>query len=285
MNNKQAASQLTFSVDLLTQAARHIEFLEAVAEDQDLKNENVLRRAAYRYEKYWLPLAAEHTGEPLVAPRDIEWIWLCHMLSPKTYEMDCLSLVGTVVNHTFYSLQERQQRLQASENYWFQMYGADEEPFNLEQSTSNASILEDCTSSLSYDLVAAATRQTSFYEKLSSTGNTNVEDTGCILDRYKQFIYLCKLLPTLSFTPTIGIDLLWHTHQANPKAYKTDMGRILKRLLHHDDTSTDETAFNESINLTGSSWEKFYNESCLDNESCLVGSANMGTCYNRCSIK
>ncbi|XP_060575002.1 uncharacterized protein LOC132732545 [Ruditapes philippinarum] len=275
MENKQTASQLTFSLDLLPQVAKHIEFLEHVAEVQDLRNENILKHAAYRYENYWLPLAAEHPNECLAAPVDIEWIWLCHMLSPKQYESDCLALVGTVINHTFYSGQERQQLLQVSENHWLQMYGPNEEPFTMEPQSIGNENTADTTSSLSYDVVAAALRQESFYDKISSTEKRNGENQTSSLDRYKQFIYLCKLLPTLFFSPPIDVDLLWHTHQANPQAYKSDMCRILKRLLNHDDTSTSDKEFKEANALTGAHWEMLYREPCL---------AEMGTCGNRCRV-
>jgi len=49
---------------------------------------------------FWLPLAAKHNREVLSAPLDIEWVWHCHMLSPRAYAADCERLVGVVVDHT-----------------------------------------------------------------------------------------------------------------------------------------------------------------------------------------
>ncbi|XP_045206803.2 uncharacterized protein LOC123559048 [Mercenaria mercenaria] len=279
MDHKEAASKLMFSIDLLPQVSRHIDFLEKVAEIPDLKDEHVLRRAAYRYEKYWIPLAAEHRDECLTAPLDIEWIWHCHMLSPKNYESDCIALVGTVVNHTFYNKQERALCLQAAKKHWLQKYGDKDEPFAMEYSILDKDAVENFTSSLSYDLVAAAQRQSTFYDKIASTEYKNEENHENVNERYKQYIYLCKLLPSLPLTPSIGIDLMWHTHQSNPLAYKFDMGRILRRLLQHDDTSTDQTVgskLHEASQLTLKSWERFYNEPFHD---CTY------RCVNRCFSK
>ncbi|XP_045161890.2 uncharacterized protein LOC123526677 [Mercenaria mercenaria] len=265
----EAASKLMFSIDLLPQVSKHIEFLERVAEVPDLKDENVLRRAVYRYEKYWLPLAAVHRDKCLAAPLDIEWIWHCHMLSPNNYESDCISLVGVVVSHTFYNKQEREQSLQVAKNGWVQMYGDKDEPFTMEFSKLDIDAVETFRSSLSYDLVAAALRQSTFYDKISSIEYKNENELENANERYKQYIYLCKLLPQLSLTPSISMDLLWHTHQANPHVYKFDMEKILRRLLLHDDTNTDHgegSKLHKATQLTKTSWEKIYNEPF---ESCI----------------
>ncbi|XP_045206801.2 uncharacterized protein LOC123559047 [Mercenaria mercenaria] len=281
MDHKEAASKLMFSIDLLPQVSRHIDFLEKVAESPDLKDKHVLRRATYRYEKYWLPLAAEHRDECLAAPLDIEWIWHCHMLSPRNYKRDCIALVGTVINHTFYNKQERDSSLQAAKNHWLQKYGEKDEPFTMEFSTLDKEALENFTSALSYDLVEAAARQSSFYDKITSLECTNEDDLLRINEKYKQYLYLCKLLPKLPLTPSIGMDLLWHIHQANPLAYKYDMETILRRLLQHDDTSTDHSEgskLHKATQLTKTSWENVYNEPFGDCININCG----GTCV-RCT--
>lgn len=94
-----AANSIHFPINLEQQSLYYIEFLKSVENNPAFKKPEVLKYAIYRYEKFWLPLSAEHQGK-LSAPLDIEWIWHCHMLSPKTYAKDCHNIVGTIVDHT-----------------------------------------------------------------------------------------------------------------------------------------------------------------------------------------
>jgi hypothetical protein len=77
------------------------------------------------------------------------------------------------------------------------------------------------------------------------------------LRRYKGFLYLLKLTGLSVFlVPTIDIDLMWHSHQAGPRAYREDTVHLLGRVLNHDDTDSDrspgqklDTGFNKTRKL------------------------------------
>lgn len=122
MENKETASTFYFGVDLCKQAENHVEFLGAVDAIKELKDPEVLRRAVFRYEKFWLPLASEHPDQCMSAPIDIEWVWHCHLLSPVCYEKDCKSVVGTTVNHVLRNQIEFKEAQKESEYYWHKKY-------------------------------------------------------------------------------------------------------------------------------------------------------------------
>lgn len=58
--------------------------------------------------------------------------------------------------------------------------------------------------------------------------------------RYKGFLHLCaKLKGRVFLVPTYDIDLMCHTHQLDPFAYRVDMLQIMGSVMAHDDTECD----------------------------------------------
>ena len=80
--------------------------------------------------------------------------------------------------------------------------------------------------------------------------------------RYKGFLHLAaKSKGQLFLVPTYDIDLMWHTHQLDPIAYRIDTLHALGKVLNHDDTDSDRhegsklsTSFQEMKLL----WEEIY---------------------------
>ena len=104
MGNKNV--KFPSQIDLVSAAQDEYDFLRMIDAHPTLYKEPVIRNAIYRYEKYWLPLAAEYEGQFLPAPLDIEWVWHCHMLNPFQYRLDCGKIVNKVVDHRPYKLCE-----------------------------------------------------------------------------------------------------------------------------------------------------------------------------------
>ena len=230
-----------FSVDLTIQSERAIHALSSIDSIPQLKDPEILAKSAYRYEKYWLPLAAEHSSEDLRPPVDVKWIWYCHMLSPRTYVSDCKAAVGKVIDH---SLLTRDDTATAkSETVWNEMYRESLEPFNwnFEYNETQMKEFSEFQSKLSYDLVAAALRQKDFYYQVSLPHYRNAKFIKEAVLRYKKFLYLQKRFPKNFSVPFYDIDLIWHTHQLNPTAYQKDTEKYLGCLLDHDDAVTDRS--------------------------------------------
>ena len=85
--------------NLVQQVNYHIKFLQEVDDIPKLKTKRFRKLAAFRYEKYWLPLISIYSKANLVGPLDVEWMWHCHMLAPLNYIQDCTKVVGKVINH------------------------------------------------------------------------------------------------------------------------------------------------------------------------------------------
>ena len=256
--------KFSFSVDLITQSGYQVDFLAAVDKLQDLKKPHVLARSVYRYEKYWLPLAAAHPNECLSAPLDIEWVWHCHMLSPRAYSRDCVEIVNTVVNHALKSSKDYQKSLQKSQALWQQLYQNDHEPFQIDLSAPyDEKAVSYFRSKITYNITDAATRQKVFYYQVSLPHYKDKKYLDAGMIRYKKFLYLKKQLPGEFIVPCYDIDLLWHTHQLNPWAYKKDMMKYIGNLFNHDDNVTDRSEGSKLYNAdmqTREQWKKYFNE-------------------------
>lgn len=281
MGNKTKAKRLKFGKDLEKQAIYQISFLNSVKAEIPLEDPDVVRRAVYRYEKYWLSLAAEHKEECLSAPIDIEWVWHCHMLSPIAYENDCKNIVGETINHKLYSNLDFIENQKKSENYWTQKYGSDSEPFYLDTCKPNENISDFCTQ-IGYDIIAATERQREFLYQVSLPHYTDAKFLESSVRRYKQFIYLKLNFPKKFLVPCYDIDLIWHTHQLNPVVYKEDMVRILNHLFNHDDTVTDRSEgskLNFSDKMTRQCWKDFYKEAFFLCGAMYRGESPTGSLY------
>ena len=254
----------TFSVDLKTQAVNQVEFLDATDKIQELKKAHILARSVYRYEKYWLPLAATFPEECLSAPLDIEWVWHCHMLSPRAYSKDCVQIVNTVVNHTIRSPKDYQRALAKSRDLWYRLYQEVGEPFTLDFCAPyNVNEVSCFKSKISYNIVEAATRQKVFYYQVSLPHYKDTKFLDDSIIRYKKFLFLKQQLPDEFIVPCYDIDLLWHAHQLNPWAYKHDMMKYIGNLFNHDDNVTDRSKgskLNNADTKTREHWKRVFNE-------------------------
>lgn len=250
-----------FNIDVVKKAVNQLVFLKQVSNQPSLQQPHVLKLALYRYEKLWLPLASKWQGESLAAPLDIEWIWHCHLLSPVAYQRDCQRLGGIIVDHELFSGTERALKLQRSCSLWEAEY-----PHHSFEVSLNSSVSEvPCSfiSQLSYDVISAASRQDVFYYQVSLPHYQDFKFLANSEKRYKKFLYLKQQNPNLFIVPCYDIDLIWHTHQLHPLAYKMDMEAILGRTFNHDDSVTDRREGSKlytSDMETRELWKRTYGE-------------------------
>ena len=80
--------------------------------------------------------------------------------------------------------------------------------------------------------------------------------------RYKGFLHLAaKSKGKLFLVPTYDIDLMWHTHQLDPLAYRTDTLHLLGKVLDHDDTDIERhegSKLSNCFHETKQLWEETY---------------------------
>lgn len=118
----------------------------------------------------------------------------------------------------------------------------------------------------SLDLVAAARRQESFIDEmenlgwLANEGTTGVGTADLInaTTRYQLWLILLGSNPDLFLSPTLDIDLLWHTHQLS-QYYYTDCNLILGKFLDHDD-KVEKGDLKDAFQRTADVWMTRYGQ-------------------------
>ncbi|KAL9241671.1 hypothetical protein vseg_015754 [Gypsophila vaccaria] len=243
------AQAVTFSVDLVVAAKKVLKFLALVDQNRHLYDDNVLHRAVYRYNAFWLPLLAKHMEnpvcgeEPLVVPLDCEWIWHCHRLNPLRYKSDCEKIFGKILsNRNTMSTAEATSK-SATEEIWNKMYHG--EPYELDMNRPFSGFELKNQKFTGYDLVAAVKRQISFTYQISRPYVTDDLYLQEAVARYKGFLHMVRTNDKRAVkcfcVPTYDVDLMWHTHQLHPDAYCKDLTAMVGRVLHHNDTVSDRS--------------------------------------------
>ncbi|XP_074308930.1 glycine-rich domain-containing protein 2-like [Silene latifolia] len=270
------AQAITFSVDLVEAAKKHLNFLAVVDRNRHLYEDHVLKRAIYRYNAFWLPLLAKHLEnpvteeEPLVVPLDCEWIWHCHRLNPLRYKFDCEKLYGRTLGNQNVISSVQATSKSKTEEIWNRMYP--EEPYELDMtkpfSEDDLQKGSENAKFTKYDLLAAVKRQMSFTYQMSRPYATDDLYLQEAVRRYKGFLHMIRTNDQKNrhcfCVPTYDIDLIWHTHQLHPDSYYKDLTEAVGRVCHHNDNVSDrspgnvlQTGFSEFTKL----WEEAYGKS------------------------
>ncbi|KAG0630927.1 hypothetical protein M758_1G214600 [Ceratodon purpureus] len=252
--------------NLVTAAKRELSFLARVNQDQGLtKAGPTLDRAIRRYECCWLPLLAsqEKGASALVPPLDCAWVWHCHRLNPIQYAQDCKAVYGKILGAPVPEARFMVAATEITIQLWKRHF--DPEPYHhtgLSYTVDEDEEIGSCKRRISYDLVDAVLRQSSFYYQVSHLHFRNESFLHAAELRYKGFLHLAaKSKGKLFLVPTYDIDLMWHTHQLDPIAYRTDMLHILGKVLDHDDTDTerhDGSKLSNCFHETKQLWEETY---------------------------
>ncbi|GMK53869.1 hypothetical protein CspeluHIS016_0104550 [Cutaneotrichosporon spelunceum] len=106
---------------------------------------------------------------------------------------------------------------------------------------------------VSFDLGAAIMRQASFIGSMQKIGWLEVSRWRDVTDpsrfyhlqkavaRYHAFLDLMAVHPKAFLTPTLDIDLCWHTHQLHGSGYVQDTTFFVGRFVNHEDKIADVT--------------------------------------------
>ncbi|CDS01937.1 hypothetical protein [Sporisorium scitamineum] len=117
------------------------------------------------------------------------------------------------------------------------------------------------------DVVDTVKRQTSFnleMDKLGWSKHHHLLDSGALDDvlsrsliRYHKFLDLMALTHTL-LTPTLDIDLCWHTHQLQSRYYDHTFW-LVGRFINHDD-AIETGILKDAFDRTAMLWKQRYNQ-------------------------
>ena len=260
------------SVDLIEGSRRQVALLQEVNKHPSLYSGPVLKNAVRRYEKLWLPLVAANPKKDLIPPIDIHWVWHVHLLAPFFYEKDCIRVVGAVVDHQLTPLSSHNAALERAQNAWWTAYK--DEPFEVALDDPEKLVETDFVSDFKYNLEHAVSRQKMFYYQVSLPHYINQTFLCEAVKRYKKFLFLKQSNPTIFLVPCYDFDLVWHSHQLHPLAYKRDTTAVLGRMLNHDDSVTDRSA--ESKLMTSDMTTRELWKSTFDEDFMLCGAMYRG---------
>lgn len=252
-------SEIVISEDLKQASIHHLAYLREFYNNPGLLQKQTREYAIYRYENFWLPFLKENIDLDIVPPLDILFVWHTHMLSPTAYVSDCERLYGhTLPNH----VRERTaQVIKFSEQLWAKKYNRTM-PYHIEYSTS-IHVIPPYTSKLRYGLSQAMERQADFFYNVSFGHYQDSKFLDEAIQRYKKFLYLKRLNPQLFIVPMYDIDVIWHTHQLFPDAYRRDITTNLQQFLSHDDTTQDrstDSKLSTSDHETRQKWFELYGD-------------------------
>uniref|UniRef100_A0A0D6QZY7 Glycine-rich domain-containing protein-like n=1 Tax=Araucaria cunninghamii TaxID=56994 RepID=A0A0D6QZY7_ARACU len=268
------AQEINISVelDLVSAAKNQLVFLATVDRNRCLYEGPALHRAILRYEQCWLPLFAKHTecGTAefhMVAPLDCEWIWHCHRLNPVQYAKDCEKIYGRIVDASFVESSTKDLARKQTAEIWKISYP--EEPYEVDLSHcvswNGAQETFQSSHKIEYDLAEAVKRQSTFFHQVSRQYMSDDRFLKGAEERYKGFLNLIKKNKENSIkcfcVPTYDIDLMWHSHQLQPIAYRRDMLNLLGKVLEHDDMDSDRSQgkkLDVGFTETTRQWENTY---------------------------
>ena len=270
--SKYSDRSILVSPDMVEAAKRYVDTLKLIHQNVNLKSNAVIRNAIWRYEVFWLPMVSKIQRKTewnavkktqLIPPLDVYWIWICHMLSPKQYQMDCNSLVYSVPDHTLLAEPERAKAMSRTRELWQKTHT--DQPFETMGAT-NSEILDNYSSQCKhYNLADASTTQIPFYFQVSLLHYRKNQFLAWSFDRYKKFLFLKKEQPDLFIIPTYDIELMWHSHLLHPVLYGIDMSRTIGTPLIHDNLVINPSPTGNKLNSYGDSearalWKRWTGE-------------------------
>jgi len=153
------------------QILEHLVFLRYFDENPVYLQENILKQAVARYEKYWIPFILNNspsyeTDLEWLPPLDVHWAWHVHMLAPRVYTRDLLgSRLQRIINHRPLDVlgEEAAKKRAKTAAKWGEAFpGVSFEP-DLQTLTLN----DDFKSPFSYDIISASARQKVFYYQVN----------------------------------------------------------------------------------------------------------------------
>ncbi|XP_057306357.1 uncharacterized protein LOC130644674 [Hydractinia symbiolongicarpus] len=249
--------KLPSEIDLIVASQAEYDFLRFVDQHPTLYSTSVLQNALYRYEKYWLPLAANHDGNALRAPLDIQWIWHCHILTPD-YRKDCEKIVNKIVDYSPMVFIGKDEGENESRSLWEQKYP--QVPYDADLGSNNPVLLceDGYVRKSTCDLISVATHQRIFNYSVSLPHYRDKQFLKNAMARYSIMLSLMLEHPEKTIFPCYDVDLVWRAHRLFVLQYHEDMLSVLGNLPKQNTLIYDRTpgsTLQENIATTKKLWE------------------------------
>lgn len=107
------------------------------------------------------------------------------------------------------------------------------------------------------EIAASIERQSAFVDKMEKQlwiASPAVTATlQRAMERYNKFLKLLEQYPDATLSPTLDIDLVWHTHQCSASRYESDTRTLVGRFLDHND-KLGSSVLNRALEKTARLW-------------------------------
>eukprot|EP01043_Picozoa_sp_COSAG02_P038244 COSAG02_NODE_2935_length_7705_cov_5.442677_2_plen_336_part_00 len=195
--------------------------------------------------EYFAFLSEQHAHEAPTCPPTfaVELAWRTHLLTPAAYVKHCAKTCGGLIDHMVLPVSEYPDAI---------------------YTTPSGTVL-NAPSSQQLDLVGGMRRQQKFMEKMVATRSRlgSAKTVAASIARYARFLNLMKKHRGTILSPTVAIDLVWHTHQMMPARYANEIVALAGRFIDHDDNLEKET-LSSTLARTEALWEQAYGEPYLE---------------------
>ena len=146
----------------------------------------------------------------------------------------------------------------------------------------------DNSNPFALDLVGAVIRQGIFVQKMDKIdwlhSPTIMETADRIIQKYSVFQSIMYSYPSSMAVPTLDVDLVWHTHQLQPRryyAYTTGRSIGTRRFIDHDD-KVDENKLSTAFEWTSKMYRRLTNGGIYSECTCWYCEATRAPdLYNR----
>lgn len=241
----------------IRQVNDHLAILAAFHELRTSAGENnypsLCESAAIDYERWVRRILPRHTGSGDIElpPLGVLMCWHTHMLNPRLFDRECGGVYSVLRGRAF-PLARVAEALRYN---------------SLPTRLSVIETEEDSTGTTlewgSADIAAAVQRQAKFIRNMADIKWLEPYVYGMEMlplirgiVRYHAWLDLVHSTQGKQFlVPTLDIDLAWHTHQLQGKAYKEDSEDVLGMFLDHND-NVGEGHLGNGLAVTEKLWKE-----------------------------
>jgi hypothetical protein len=233
MMSESQVEEDEFSNKLVDLVLNNLEFLECVHSSKIDFDQSLIRRAVYRYEKYWMPFcvqlikAEKCQADEIYPPHDIAWVWRCHMLSPINYRNDCVSVCGLVLDHSCFTMVEIKSKQKLAEKLWHeQKLKPSFEFWDRDDAIGDYLQYKNHVSKLKYDLITASNVEKQFCSLVSLPHFKTRAYMLHLLEKYQKELFYHRQEEAVFAAQAMGcpeMELIRQTHQLHPSMYLKDV--------------------------------------------------------------
>lgn len=261
-NNFNFESELRNNFNFIEQTLNYLDFLQLIDNFKKLYEGDILSRAIYRYETVWIPfcLGISYTiGDnscKIFPPLDVAWVWNCHILSSK-YLKDLKTNFGKIIDHKCININEIEQKQLFTKYLWQKFTKLD---FEYDTENSIDSKFYQFNSKFAINLYAECSKHKAFFYQVSLPHFKCPKFIQKALERYKKFIFLIKKYPGKKLVPCYAINVIWRTHQLNPRIFYLDMKNIVSSKTKMFCDCFDQLTVDS---VTNKLWNQVYREEMI----------------------